>query len=214
MTEDQTEDQILSLDDMEPIELIEEGESEQEAACNHLGEEDPHDPEDVQEDVEFDPALSDGPAEALPSLNGFTASSNAARIGVRTYRVPGTEVRVPLRSEVAPLLLAFMHEFHHRVERLRPGWCWGWAYRPVRGGSAISFHSPGIAVDLNAPRHPLGRRGTFTPAQVRVINLLAKKYGLRWGGNYRRRADEMHFEIIVSRSQALAIVRRIQAARR
>jgi hypothetical protein len=28
-----------------------------------------------------------------------------------------------------------------------------------------------------------------------MIQALAKKYGLTWGGDYRSRKDEMHFEI-------------------
>jgi hypothetical protein len=35
-----------------------------------------------------------------------------------------------------------------------------------------------------------------------MIQALAKKYGLRWGGDYRGRKDEMHFEVIVTKKQA------------
>jgi hypothetical protein len=35
-----------------------------------------------------------------------------------------------------------------------------------------------------------------------MIQALAKKYGLRWGGDYRGRKDEMHFEVIVTQEQA------------
>jgi hypothetical protein len=35
-----------------------------------------------------------------------------------------------------------------------------------------------------------------------MIQALAKKYGLRWGGDYRGRKDEMHFEVIVTMEQS------------
>ncbi len=38
-------------------------------------------------------------------------------------------------------------------------------------------------------------------AQCRAI---ASKYGLRWGGDYKKRADEMHFEVILPADQARA----------
>lgn len=78
---------------------------------------------------------------------------------------------------------------------------WGYAYRAIRGqedAGNLSNHASATAVDLNARHHPLGKRGTFTDEQVAKIRALAAKYGLRWGGDYKNRADEMHFEINLS----------------
>lgn len=146
----------------------------------------------------------------MVAINGFRVSPNRAAIGIKTYKVPGCDVLLPVRSEVAPLLIGLARDFSRLVEPLRPGECWGYAHRPVRGGKAPSFHSAGIAIDLNAPAHPLGERGTFSPQQAATCRALARKYGFRWGGDYRRRADEMHFEIIVSRDKALDLVHRLQ----
>jgi hypothetical protein len=35
---------------------------------------------------------------------------------------------------------------------------------------------------------------------------LAKKYGLKWGGDYRNRKDEMHFEIELSEAKVAALI--------
>ena len=148
----------------------------------------------------------------MGSILGFSTNRSPSRIGVRTYKVPGTSVYVPVRAEVAPLLIGFLAEFHRTVEPLRAGWCWGFAFRAIRDSVAPSRHSAGIAVDFNAPRHPLGRRGTFNARQVAQIRALARKYGLRWGGDYRGRADEMHVEVNETRTAALARVRRLQGA--
>ncbi|HEX2027450.1 MAG TPA: peptidoglycan-binding protein [Nitriliruptorales bacterium] len=146
----------------------------------------------------------------MVAINGFTVSADRAAIGIKTYTVPGTDVVLPVRSEVAPLLIGLAQEFSTLVEPLRNGACWGYAFRAVRGGKAPSFHSAGIAIDLNAPAHPLGQRGTFSSEQTAACRTLARKYGCRWGGDYRKRADEMHFEIIVSRAEALDLARRLQ----
>lgn len=147
----------------------------------------------------------------MASLNGFSISSSPSNIGVRSYRVPGTDVYLPVRSEIAPLLIGAAAEWHRTVEPLVKGWCWGYAYRPVTGGSTPSFHSPAIAIDLNAPRHPYGRRNTMSSGDMARVRAIARKYGLRWGGDYRTVGDEMHLEVIVSRTEALALVRRLQA---
>ena len=147
----------------------------------------------------------------MPFINGFAVRSSPSSLGVRNFRVPGTSVSLPVRADVAPLLIGFAAEFHRSVEPLTRGWNWGYAYRAVRGASRPSFHAAGIAIDLNAPRHPLGRRGTFSPRQRATILALCKKYGLRWGGSYRGRPDEMHFEVILPIAAAHAKVRALQA---
>jgi hypothetical protein len=54
----------------------------------------------------------------------------------------------------------------------------------------------------------LGKRGTFTDEQEKVIREIAAKYGCRWGGDYKNRADEMHFEIMLS---PLEVKKKIEA---
>lgn len=148
---------------------------------------------------------------AAVHINGFTVSADRNAIGIRSYTVPGTTVVLPVRSEIAPLLIGAAAEFHATVEPLVSGWCWGYAYRNVTGGSTPSFHAAGIAIDLNAPRHPIGKANTFTPAQADRIRAIARKYGLRWGGEYSGRKDAMHLEVILSRAAALDLVHRIQS---
>lgn len=146
----------------------------------------------------------------MPSINGFAVDDSPRVLGVRPFAVPGTVVTVPVRADVAPLLIGFAVEFHRTVEPLVPGWNWGYAYRSVRGSQRPSFHAAGIAMDLNAPRHPMGRRGTFLPDQADRIRVLARKYGLRWGGDYRKRPDDMHVEVIVTAARARELVQALQ----
>jgi hypothetical protein len=72
----------------------------------------------------------------------------------------------------------------------------------TRGSERVlSNHSSGTAIDLNAIKHPLGKSNTFNKDQRNTINLLITKYGLGWGGNYKKRKDEMHFEIALTRHE-------------
>lgn len=106
--------------------------------------------------------------------------------------------------------------FHVEVEKIDPKSSWGYAYRPVRGQtSGFSNHSSATAIDLNSPRHPLGKRGTFTAAQHARIDTILHDLGgvIRWGGDYKNRADEMHFEVVGTPAQVAAVVKRLKAGK-
>ena len=55
---------------------------------------------------------------------------------------------------------------------------------------AISLHTWGIAIDLDAATNYRGIRGTMDPRVVTIF----KRWGFRWGGDFRY-TDPMHFEI-------------------
>lgn len=132
------------------------------------------------------------------SQNGWPANDRSL---VASRLVPGTALRLTVRKDAAgDLLLWVAQQFDLWVEDIdNTGQLddWGYAERPVRGGTALSNHASGTAIDLNAPRHPLGARGTFTATQVTDIRQILAETGgaVRWGGDYRSRGDEMHFEI-------------------
>lgn len=67
----------------------------------------------------------------------------------------------------------------------------GFNYRAIRGGSRLSQHAFGNAIDIDAANNPLGSTRTNMPANIAD---LAAKAGLEWGGNWKRRPDPMHFE--------------------
>ena len=141
----------------------------------------------------------------LTSYNGWPASKDPAEIGIKIYAVPGTNRKLRCAEAVAPLLIGFAAEFHALIEPIDEGeWDeWGYAFRDVRGVvGKLSNHASGTAIDLNATKHPLGKVGTFPAEKVPMIRALAKKYRLAWGGDYRGRVDEMHFEVCVNAKKA------------
>jgi hypothetical protein len=146
------------------------------------------------------------------SYNGWPASKDQAAIGVKPFPVKGTNLKIRCAKDAGELLAAFAAEFHALIEPIDEGVLddWAYAYRMVRGSTdKLSCHSSGTAIDLNATKHPLAKIGTFPAEKVPMIRALAKKYGLTWGGDYRNRKDEMHFEIAISREKAIALANKL-----
>ena len=146
------------------------------------------------------------------SQNGYIAND---RSRVESITIPGTSRKVTLRKGAPGQLLAhFAGWFDRVIESVDGGQLddWGYAERPIRGSkNTLSNHASGTALDLNAPRHPLGARNTFTPGQMSRIRAKLKEYdgAIRWGGDYRNRADEMHFEIMASPEKCARVLKAV-----
>jgi len=146
------------------------------------------------------------------SQNGWTASKIRAEIDIDSFAIPGTKIKLTCNKAVAPLLVGFAAEFHKLIEPIDEGSLddWGYCYREIRGSSTnLSNHSSGTAIDLNSTKHPLGKIGTFPNEKVPMIRALAKKYGILWGGDFKHRKDEMHFEIALTPAKAAALVEKL-----
>lgn len=147
------------------------------------------------------------------SANGWPASKDRAAIGIKSFTVPGTQLKLACAEAVAPLLVGFAAEFHTLIEPIDGGSLddWGYCFRDVRGNvGKLSNHSSGTAIDLNAMKHPLGKVGTFPNEKVPMIRALAKKYGLIWGGDYKNRKDEMHFEVALPPAKVAALIAKLE----
>jgi D-alanyl-D-alanine carboxypeptidase len=66
----------------------------------------------------------------------------------------------------------------------------GFNYRKKRGGTSLSEHAYGNAIDINALSNAMGSSATDMPGNVAE---LAAKHGLEWGGTWKN-PDPMHFE--------------------
>ncbi len=149
----------------------------------------------------------------MKSSNGWPASKDRAAIGIKSFTVPGTDLKLACAEAVAPLLIGFAAEFNRLIEPIDGAKLddWGYAFRDIRGNvGKLSNHSSGTAIDLNAVKHPLGAVGTFPNEKVPMIRALAKKYGLIWGGDYRNRKDEMHFEVALTPAKVAALIAKLE----
>ncbi|HEY9249249.1 MAG TPA: M15 family metallopeptidase [Rariglobus sp.] len=143
------------------------------------------------------------------SQNGWVAITSGLHPNLTPLRWVTGKVRA---GDVHTILDHLGERFNAEVETITKAWSWGYAFRAVRGNADLSNHASGTAVDFNAPRHNLGARHTFTPAQVAAIRrILADLDGVvRWGGDYALRADEMHFEIVGNTERVAAVAARIR----
>lgn len=82
----------------------------------------------------------------------------------------------------------------------------GYAKRNIRGSNKPSEHSFGRAIDLNWNENQMGSSGGSLVDQIGADKLreLASKHGLKWGGDFKRRPDPMHFEVDRGASPASA----------
>ncbi len=148
----------------------------------------------------------------LESYNGYPASKDPAEIKIKSYSVRGTDRKLRCAESVGPLLAAFAADFHELIEPIDEGTFddWGYAFRMVRGSTdRLSCHSSGTAIDLNATKHPLGKAGTFPAEKIPMLRALAKKYGLKWGGDFKSRPDDMHLEVEVSATKAKELIKKL-----
>lgn len=136
------------------------------------------------------------------SQNGWPALEQAGK-PLRSYAIPGVKEHIALRDGCAGFMLIMLATwFNTDVEKIDGKVLddWGWNFRPIAGSNDISNHASGTAMDLNATKHPQGKRGTFTAKQHKEIEAHLKHLNgdhgvIRWGGNYTKTVDEMHWEI-------------------
>jgi len=148
----------------------------------------------------------------LKSSNGWPASKDPAEIDIKSFKVPGTDLKIRCAEKVAPLLIGLAAEFHETIEPIDKGTLddWGYCFRMVRGTTdKLSNHSSGTAIDINANLHQLGRENTFSKENAAKCIALAKKYGCKWGGTYRLRKDDMHFEIALNPKQTKELIAKL-----
>ena len=131
------------------------------------------------------------------SQNGWTVIPSGT--DKRLVKIPRILGRVR-KGDVATIFTDLVTYFDEHVEDVDQGEDdWGYAFRSIRGqSSGYSNHASATAVDINAMQHPLGASGTFSRKQADKIRaMLRDRYlnKVRWGGDYRGRKDEMHFEI-------------------
>lgn len=157
------------------------------------------------------PSKTSTPSETLPPKEPQTTATAAMGADARGWGAPCSGrtvtvsrpdgVRLPVRTEIAKLVALLCAETERLGYNLRPGECWGYACRKIRGSSTWSNHAWGLAVDLNAPENPMGPRNGKIRQYPKVIALW-KSYGFRWGGDYSGRADDMHMEFVGTPSDA------------
>lgn len=151
------------------------------------------------------------------SQNGWPVHTNQSRL----VSVP--KIRGRVAPEVAPIFADLVQQIDQSVEDVDAGADdWGYAYRPIRGkSSGYSNHSSGTAVDVNADKHPLGKRKTWSKSQNAALDKILARYVdpqtgknvVRAGKDYRIRKDDMHFEIVANKAAVARVVQSLRGAK-
>jgi hypothetical protein len=151
------------------------------------------------------------------SQNGYTANDRAV---ITSYTVTKAGRKISLRKGPPGEMLAdIVQWFDENIRDIDPGQLdeWGYAERPIRGGTDLSNHASGTAADVDATKWPLGVEATayLTPAEIAKVNAKLAEYEgcIRWGANYTGRKDPMHFEINRDAATVARVWAKIQAAR-
>jgi hypothetical protein len=137
-----------------------------------------------------------GPA-VKPGTANFFSSGRAGATGFQfdpnhpdltTVTTPGGQT-AQVNKFAAPSFQGFVNELEQRGYKIND--VGGYNNREKRGGSSLSEHAFGNAIDINPSQNSFGGSKTDLPADVSQI---AAKYGLTWGGDWHGKKDFMHFE--------------------
>jgi hypothetical protein len=92
------------------------------------------------------------------------------------------------------------------VGGIKQGECFGYENRQnVNNPAAPSFHSYGLALDINSSDNPNGSKGGTGKYQIGPgAAAIAQKYGMEWGGAFTGTTDPMHIEIHLSPDEVAA----------
>jgi hypothetical protein len=153
-----------------------------------------------------------------PAFNNYNVKGLGWPIGNTSVIVPysykGTPFPGGVHRDTVPLWNALLDGLTGPlgVKLITPG-CWGYNNRSITGGGAPSFHSGGLALDVNAPSNPYVASGknaahTIPPG----ANDLARSLGMEWGGAWTSPKDFMHFEIHLTPAQVKTVSARLAGA--
>lgn len=144
-----------------------------------------------------------------------TSAVRRSENGWPAYKTPeeGNFVRVTAagqkwwaaNDDVAVVFAEYLRRFDAEVEEITQKTLddWSYANRLVRGShTVVSNHGSATAIDVNALKHPRGKRYTFKLRQRRrlrrIVRSITDNAGvpvLRLGMDYIHTPDDMHCEI-------------------
>lgn len=136
------------------------------------------------------------------SENGWPVIKDQSDKKLTVVRLAGTDIPLRLHKDAAKLLAYVAVRFDKEVSALRtsnkPGFQdeGGYNFRKIDGSTKYSNHASGTAIDLNWQKFPMFRRNMTKKQVAACQTIVADCEGLiRWGGDYTRAVDQMHFEV-------------------
>lgn len=124
------------------------------------------------------------PSESNPNMILWDVPS-MLEIGVIPKRIYCNKDLVQPLSEAFQNLIRTGH-----VKELKT-WDGCFNIRKKRGGTTMSLHSWGVAIDVNAFSNCFGCKSTLSQGFVNCF----KQAGFEWGGDWSGKKDPMHFQL-------------------
>jgi hypothetical protein len=131
-------------------------------------------------------------ARIVPNDANFATPERFGEPGENLVRFrTASGANVSVNANVAGNFKGFTDELERAGYKIDPEQTGGFANRTIAGSSRASQHSLGNALDINWDHNTVqsGGKNTLPPNVAQI----AAKYGLTWGGTWRKR-DTMHFE--------------------
>jgi putative chitinase len=152
------------------------------------------------------PPSGGGPAAPGPTGTQPSAGAQTSSIpGMVTLTTPISKRQYVVAQQYANNFKGFVDELENSGYQIKS--IGGYANRNIAGTGQKSFHSLGVAIDINPSSNPHlfdGRTVTDMPSNV---SALARKYGLGWGGDWNSSKDTMHFSMASKEGGSVAVDR-------
>jgi len=109
-----------------------------------------------------------------------------------------------MNKHVVPLFTAILTELvPHIKDGLHVNKCGCYNRASVTVDGSRSFHTYGIAIDVNWDSNPMANTNPTDPGDLPAItHAIARKYGCEWGGDWTVPKDWMHIECHLSPGDA------------
>lgn len=138
------------------------------------------------------------------SLNGWTVIKSAADPRLKTIKIPGTDRTIRARRAIAPVLAAFLADWHAEMPdrlKLNKGPVDGWVYRYSRYVDRYSNHASGTATDVRYDVLKPDGKPHMNQKEKKILNNILDRYKTKDGhrifanGEWWNKADGMHTEL-------------------
>lgn len=139
------------------------------------------------------------------SLNGWSVIMTAADPRLRTIKIPGTKRTIRARRAVAPVLAAFLADWHAEMPprlNLNEGPVDGWTFRKSRFvPKNYSNHASGTAVDVRYDVLKPDGKKHMSQTEMKILNKILDRYTTSDGhrifanGEWWNTPDGMHTEL-------------------
>lgn len=150
-----------------------------------------------------------GTPPATPGPTGNEPSPDAQRSnvpGMVELVSPISKKKYVVAQQYAANFKGFVDELENSGYKIKS--IGGYANRNIAGTGQKSYHSLGVAIDINPSTNPhtFPPKGLVTDMPSNVA-AMAAKYGLGWGGNWRSSKDAMHFSMAAGEGGSVRIDR-------